>query len=97
MKPVVYHQAAEVEFAAAVRWCEAEPSGRGLRLDALVEKAERQIQLHPASGRRYIRGARRLVLTRFPYSLIYLIQADRCYVVAFAHAKRRPGYWKDRL
>lgn len=58
--------------------------------------AEREF-LHAYAGRRHIGGTRRLMLTRFPYSLIYLIQVDRCYVVAFAHAKRRPGYWRERV
>lgn len=97
MKPVVYHHAAEREFLDAVQRCEGERPGRGLRLDALVQQAELQIQRHAYAGRRHIGGTRRLVLPRFPYSLVYLIQADRCYVVAFAHAKRRPGYWRERV
>ena len=97
MKPLVYHHAAESEFLEAVRWCESERPGRGLRLDAVVLKAEQQMQRHSRSGNRHILGTRRLVLPRFPYALIYLIQADRCYIVAFAHAKRRPGYWRERI
>jgi hypothetical protein len=97
MEPVVYHQAAESEFLEAVRWCERERPGRGLRLDMLVQKAELQFQRHPCSARLFMRGIRRLVLPRFPYSLINLVQADRFYIVAFAHAKRRPVYWKERL
>ena len=97
MKPLVYHRAAESEFLEAVHWCESERPGRGLRLDAIVLQAEQQIQRHSHSGSRHIRGTRRLVLPRFPYALIYLINADRCYVVAFAHAKRRPGYWRERI
>ena len=68
MKPVVYHHAAEIEFLEAVRWCERERPGRGLRLDLLVQKAEQQIQSHPRAGRLFMRGTRRLVLPRFPYS-----------------------------
>ncbi len=77
MKSVVYHPNAEEEFLSAVRWCEREWAGRGLRLDAMVQKAEQQILRHPRSGGEFIRGTRRLVLARFPYSLIYLIEADR--------------------
>lgn len=97
MKLVAYHPAAENEFLEAVRWGEDERPGRGLKLDALVQLAEQRIQKHAALGSQHIRGTRRLVLVRYPYSLIYLVQADRCYIVAFAHAKRRPGYWEERL
>lgn len=97
MKSVVYHRDAESEYLAAVLWSERERPGRGLRLDALVLKAEQQLLKFPRSGRVFLRGTRRLVLARFPYSLIYLVEADRCTIVAFAHAKKRPGYWKERL
>jgi len=97
MKPVVDYHAAESEFLAAVYWCEGERPGRGVRLDMQVEKAEQQIQKHSQPGTRHIHGTRRLVLARFPYALIYLVEVDWCYIVAFAHAKRRPGYWCERL
>jgi plasmid stabilization system protein ParE len=40
---------------------------------------------------------RRLVLTRFPYFLIYSFTTDLLRVVAVAHARRRPGYWRSRM
>lgn len=33
----------------------------------------------------------------FPYRLIYWTEGDYSLVVAIAHGKRRPGYWKRRL
>jgi hypothetical protein len=33
----------------------------------------------------------------FPYRLIYWTEGDNSLVVAIAHSKRRPGYWKARL
>jgi hypothetical protein len=41
--------------------------------------------------------ARRCVLTTPPYSIIYTETAGEIRVWAFAHHKRRPGYWKRRL
>ncbi len=40
---------------------------------------------------------RKLVLTRFPYFLIYSFFPDLLRVVAVAHARRRPGYWRSRV
>ena len=33
---------------------------------------------------------------RFPFRIVYRVVANRIVVVAMAHAKRRPGYWKGR-
>jgi plasmid stabilization system protein ParE len=35
-------------------------------------------------------------LIRFPFRIVYRIIGNRILVVAIAHAKRRPGYWKAR-
>jgi hypothetical protein len=40
---------------------------------------------------------RRLVLIRFPYVLIYSFTPDMLRIVAVAHARRRPGYWRARV
>jgi plasmid stabilization system protein ParE len=45
----------------------------------------------------YLRGTRRYVFTTFPYSLVYLVDDEVVNVVAVAHDKRRPGYWRNRL
>jgi hypothetical protein len=37
------------------------------------------------------------VLQRFPFSVVYLDDADLVIIVAVAHRKRRPGYWKERV
>ncbi|MGL6096723.1 MAG: hypothetical protein ACRC7O_13115 [Fimbriiglobus sp.] len=36
-------------------------------------------------------------ITRFHYRLLYLLEGHTLTVLAFAHARRRPGYWVDRL
>jgi toxin ParE1/3/4 len=41
--------------------------------------------------------ARECPLPRLPYSLIYTDENQELYVMAVAHHKRRPGYWKYRL
>ena len=38
------------------------------------------------------RVVRRLLLRRFPYSVIYEIREDQVVVAAIAHWRRRPGY-----
>jgi toxin ParE1/3/4 len=40
---------------------------------------------------------RRIRLKQFPFSLLYIEQDAQIWVVAVAHASRKPGYWKDRI
>lgn len=42
-------------------------------------------------------GKRRRVLHRFPYSVIYEVQANSVTVLAVAHHRRRPGYWAQTV
>ena len=35
-------------------------------------------------------------VTKFPFQIVFRRHNDRIIVVAVAHAKRRPGYWRDR-
>lgn len=46
---------------------------------------------------KHIAGTRRYVFPTFPYELVYLPEDDVINVVAVAHEKRRPGYWRKRL
>jgi len=39
---------------------------------------------------------RRCVLRGFPYVILFADSAVRIRVIAVAHTRRRPGYWKDR-
>lgn len=40
---------------------------------------------------------RRALLPRFPYALVFMDVGEHIRVLAVAHAKRRPGYWLDRI
>lgn len=33
----------------------------------------------------------------FPYRIVYFVQNGEIVVIAYAHASRRPGYWRARL
>jgi len=44
---------------------------------------------------RFSRRTRRVLVRRFPYSLLYRVDPDVIFVVAVAHVRRRPGYWRS--
>lgn len=33
----------------------------------------------------------------FPYGIFYYVRDNQVVVVAYAHSRRRPGYWRTRL
>lgn len=40
--------------------------------------------------------ARKCLMTRFPYLVIYAVMPDEILVLAVGHQHRRPGYWRER-
>lgn len=96
MKRVVFHPEAEGEFLAAAEFYEAHRRGLGVELIAEVRHAARALQRHPELGHQFSRRLRRLLVQRFPYGLLYRIEAEEIFIVAVAHLSRRPGYWRRR-
>jgi len=93
-------EAAEEAIAAAA-WYEAQQAGLGAdfqaALDATLDLLETEMvpltAMPKAAG---ARGAKRLLLRRFPYSVVVMELPDEYVVVAIAHQSRRPGYWRGR-
>jgi toxin ParE1/3/4 len=58
-------------------------------IDAIDRIAHAPLK-HPANED----GNRRLVLRRFPYSVFYEVQGSTVTILAVAHHRRRPNYWR---
>jgi len=52
---------------------------------------------HPKLGNLAGRGLRQAAFRRFPYWLIYAEEPDAILVIAVAHQRRRPSYWRRRM
>jgi len=83
------------EFNNAVDFYEDLSGGLGQDLVDEFEGALSQIQEFPGSGSPYLNHTRRMLLHRFPFSVVYRVKVDLIEVVAFAHRSRRPGYWTE--
>jgi len=44
-----------------------------------------------------VANALRLLMKRFPFSVVFRLTSNRIEVAAIAHGRRKPGYWKGRL
>ena len=90
-------KAASKEFSAAVRWYEEQRSGLGGEFFDAVVRATSVIQAYPEIGTPSRDGRTRRVLVQgFPYQVVYRPSADEIVIIAVAHLKRRPGYWRNR-
>ncbi len=97
MKPYAFHPAAEGEYIEAAKYYVAIAPNLGVRFYDEMEKLIFQIRRQPDQFFKFSPPARRALSRKFPYSLVYLDEPDRVWIVAVMHAKRRPDYWRGRL
>ncbi|MEH2296735.1 type II toxin-antitoxin system RelE/ParE family toxin [Nostoc sp.] len=97
MTRIVFHPSAEQELVDATSYYEEKNQGLGLDYLTEVEGAVNLLMCYPAAGV-VVRGfVRRLILPKFPYSLLYrVVNDDLIRILAIAHHKRQPLYWIGR-
>ncbi|MDB4278307.1 type II toxin-antitoxin system RelE/ParE family toxin [Deltaproteobacteria bacterium] len=90
---------AEAELQSAAIWYEEKRRGLGIEFVAVVDQALQSILDNPEACPvwRTDRPYRKRSLKRFPYVVFYCLDSATVEIVAVAHAKRRPGYWLERL
>ena len=91
------HPLASWELEEAVLFYDRRMPGLGRRFLAHVEKAIEQVLLFPEAAPVVGKTVRQKVLSRFPYSLVYVFEKNAVFFLAVAHQKREPMYWKDRV
>ena len=91
-------QEAALEVESATDWYESKHSGLGREFVAQVDAALLRILRNPNAHRlwRQDRDFRQAVVPRFPYVIFFRYANDEVIVMAFAHQRRRPGYWALR-
>jgi plasmid stabilization system protein ParE len=94
---VEFHPEAIAEAAAARRWYAERSSAAAEGFQAELDHAVLSVAEAPSRWVRHIAGTRRFVLHRFPFSVVYFELQAGVLVLAVAHAKRRPGYWRVRM
>jgi plasmid stabilization system protein ParE len=97
LKPLKYHPAASREIKAAHAWYlrQGVQAADGF-YEELLPALDR-LQERPRLYLPHLYGTQRVVLDRYPFSIVYRELLHEIQIVAVAHAKRRPGYWASRL
>ena len=88
---------AQQEIDETVVWFNERQQGKGLEFLAELDLVVRLIMTYPFSSPEIEPEIRRCLFFRFPYSLIYGIEADTVVVIAVSHTHREPRYWIDRF
>jgi toxin ParE1/3/4 len=96
-RPIVVHPAVIAETRAAVDWYRERSASAARVFVQEIDRAISRIAERPQIWPYYAHGTQRYLLRRFPFFVVYRQTSVRIVVVAIAHARRKPGYWKERL
>jgi plasmid stabilization system protein ParE len=97
-RPVIVRVEAQQELDEAADWYERRRPGLGVEFVGAIDTALDAIAATPEAWPHWQSGYpyRKYVLRRFPFVVFFTVDSSGIQIVAFAHAKRRPGYWLRR-
>lgn len=90
--------AAQIEFDEAADWYGAEDPDLKARFIDEINSTLGLVQHSPSSFPvTHGTGVRRTVVRRFPYLILFTVQAERILVYSIFHTSRNPIVWKGRV
>jgi len=96
-KPLRFHVQAEQEYLTALLWYRERSPIAAINLESAFAQAVEKIREAPQRWPIYFLDFRRYTLRQFPFSLVYQELSAGIVVLAVAHGRRQPGYWRDRI
>jgi plasmid stabilization system protein ParE len=95
---VRFHPDAAAELDAAAEWYENEQPALGEVFLTEIFRAAAAIEESPSAWATFgkSRRVRRFVLARFPFAILYQLDGSSVVILAIAHTRRRPNYWRAR-
>jgi plasmid stabilization system protein ParE len=91
-----YLPLAREELNEAAAFYEASVPGLGAAFLGDVERAIETVRANPGMGASMARGFRKSILRRFPFIIVYAQRDEEIVIIAIAHQRRSPGYWRRR-
>jgi len=95
-RTVCFHAAAELELNEAAEFYDVESPGLGSVFLDEVERVLSDVVAFPEAAPPLLGRVRKRLLAKFPYALLYSLPPDEIRILAVAHLKRRPFYWRGR-
>lgn len=96
MIPYRFHPDADAELEDAALFYETRVVGLGKSFAAEIEQTLSLVREFPEAGSPVGSTRRRVLVARFPYSIVYRQDPSSIVIIAVAHQRRRPGYWRRR-
>jgi len=93
----VFLPEAKEEMLEAAKYYDDRSPGLGMTCLSEMERVESSIKESPTAWPIVEGKFRRRLLRRFPFGAIYFIESKEIVIVAVAHLRRNPRYWKERL
>jgi len=93
---IEFLEKAEEEFLEAATWYETKEIGLGKRFRDEIAHVLDRIAEDPLLWRERSGGYRHVNCPVFPFYIPYFIREQKILIVAIAHDRRKPGYWKAR-
>lgn len=88
---------AQAELDEAIDWYAEQAPGLGDAFLLETLKVLKLVEKYPQAWHPLTPEIRRCRLKRFPYSVVYTLDATDILVLAVAHQHRKPGYWRNRI
>lgn len=95
-RSITFDPIARAELAEAVAYYDQQREHLGDEFLTEVKHAVVRIRDFPNAWPQVSRRSKRCRVTRFPYGIIYQLLADEIRIIAVAHLRRRPTYWRRR-
>ncbi len=87
---------AEEELLEAAKWYSQQAVGLDYEFIRCIDEATARISRAPLMFPVVHRGRRRIIVKRFPYSIIFDVMDDEVLIYAIFHFSRNPKRWKRR-
>ncbi len=97
MPEVKYHPKALAEAFRSAHHYDRQKPGLGGEFFDELDRTVTELQAHPERRPADKDGVRSWRLHRFPFRAYYALDPSRIRILAVAHLKRRPGYWRHRI
>lgn len=97
MKKVIFLPQAEQEMNEAAIFYDKHRHGLGREFLSMIKKGTDAISNSPIAYPIQQNEIRRILISRFPYGILYRDEEEQIVVIAVMHLRRAPDYWTHRV
>jgi toxin ParE1/3/4 len=96
-KRIELHKNAAADYQVAFDWYFDRSPLAAQKFDEELGYALQRIAENPQRWPMNILGTRKFFLRHFPFAVVYRELPSVIQILAVAHGRRKPDYWRDRL